>query len=81
MTETRAARLNRLLAGAFPDQAEKVKDGNWGAAGAPYAFGVTRDGKRRLTVEVSETGERMGFVGDTTDSLLDQFEARVAPKG
>ena len=85
MAETRAERLDRLLAAAkIPNtsEAREAKHPQTGAVqGAPYEFFTLPSGQRRLTINNHDTGERMGFVGKDVDDVLDQFEARVAPKG
>jgi len=75
---TNAERLNTLLEKALPEQAEQIKTGEWGTAGAPYAFSTTRDGKQRLTITNPETEDRIGVVGATRAELLDNLEARLA---
>lgn len=74
-----ADRLKRLLKLALPDHAETIDAGEWGKQGAPYVFDTVGE-QQRLRIEDPLTGDRMGFVGKTRIELLDQLEARVAPK-
>lgn len=73
--ETRADRLNRLIAKMLPGQTEAIKTGTWGKDGAPYRFSTLPDGRQKLVVTDPETESSKGFIGTDRDDLLNQFEA------
>lgn len=73
--ETRAQRLERLLVKFLPNDAKRIKSGEWGKAGPPYRFSTKDDGRQHLVVIDPETESSKGFVGKDRDDLLNQFEA------
>lgn len=74
---SRLDRLNELLIRWNPELKEQIASGVWAGGKAPYSLETTKGGRRRLVVIDEESGDRMGFVGDTLDEVLDNFAARL----
>lgn len=72
--------LDQVLSKLSPSLAKLVAAGHWGKDGCPYVFEVVSVGPpevRRLRVQVPETGDVMGALGESNQACVQAMAARI----